>query len=85
MVTIRFARGGSKNRPFYSIVVADQRRQPRGRFIERVGFYNPMATGQEERLRLDSARVDYWISQGAQPSERVAGILKQVRREAAAA
>ena len=63
MVTIRFARGGSKKRPFYSIVVSDQRRQPRGRFIERVGFYNPMATGQEERLRLDSARVDYWISQ----------------------
>ena len=85
MVTIRFARGGSKKRPFYSIVVSDQRRQPRGRFIERVGFYNPMATGQEERLRLDSARVDYWISQGAQPSERVAGILNQVRREAAAA
>ena len=85
MVTIRFARGGSKKRPFYSIVVSDQRRQPRGRFIERVGFYNPMATGQEERLRLDSARGDYWISQGAQPSERVAGILKQVRREAAAA
>ena len=85
MVTIRFARGGSKKRPFYSIVVSDQRRQPRGRFIERVGFYNPMATGQEERLRLDSARVDYWISQGAQPSDRVAGVLKQVRREAAAA
>ena len=85
MVTLRFARGGSKKRPFYSIVVSDQRRQPRGRFIERVGFFNPMATGQEERLRLDSARVDYWISQGAQPSARVAGILKQVRREAAAA
>ena len=85
MVTIRFARGGSKKRPFYSIVVSDQRRQPRGRFIERVGFFNPMATGQEERLRLDSAGVDYWISQGAQPSARVAGILKQVRREAAAA
>ena len=85
MVTIRFARGGSKKRPFYSIVVSDQRRQPRGRFIERVGFYNPMATGQEERLRLDSARVDYWISQGAQPSDRVAGVLKQVRWEAAAA
>ena len=85
MVTIRFARGGSKKRPFYSIVVSDQRRQPRGRFIERVGFYNPMATGQDERLRLYSALVDYWISQGAQTSERVAGILKQVRREAAAA
>ena len=85
MVTIRFARGGSKKRPFYSIVVSDQRRQPRGRFIERVGFYNPMATGQEERLRLDSARDDYWISQGPQPSERDAGILQQVRREAAAA
>ncbi|MEE2804328.1 MAG: 30S ribosomal protein S16 [Pseudomonadota bacterium] len=85
MVKIRFARGGSKKRPFYSIVVSDQRRQPRGRFIERVGFYNPMARGKEERLRLDTARVDYWISQGAQPSPRVAGVLKQARQETAVA
>jgi small subunit ribosomal protein S16 len=77
MVTIRLARGGAKKRPFYGIMVADQRRSPRGRFIERVGFFNPRATGGEERLRIDTARVDYWISKGAQPSERVVSLLKQ--------
>ena len=85
MVTIRLARGGAKKRPFYSIVVADQRRQPKGRFIERVGFFNPMATENEEKVRLDTGRVDYWISKGAKPSDRVANILKQVRREATTA
>ena len=85
MVTIRLARGGAKKRPFYSIVVSDQRRQPKGRFIERVGFFNPMATETEEKVRLDTSRVDYWISKGAQPSDRVASILKQVRREATTA
>ena len=83
MVTIRLARGGAKKRPFYSIVVSDQRRQPKGRFIERIGFFNPMATETEEKVRLDTSRVDYWISKGAKPSDRVASILKQVRREAA--
>ena len=82
MVTIRLARGGAKKRPFYSIVVSDQRRQPKGRFIERIGFFNPMATENEEKVRLDTSRVDYWISKGAKPSDRVASILKQVRREA---
>ena len=82
MVTIRLARGGAKKRPFYSIVVSDQRRQPKGRFIERIGFFNPMATENEEKVRLDTGRVDYWISKGAKPSDRVASILKQVRREA---
>ena len=82
MVTIRLARGGAKKRPFYSIVVSDQRRQPKGRFIERVGFFNPMATENEEKVRLDPGRVDFWISKGAKPSDRVANILKQVRREA---
>ena len=77
MVTIRLARGGAKRRPFYGIMVADQRRSPRGRFIERVGFFNPRATGGEERLRIDVERVDYWVSQGAQPSDRVAALLKQ--------
>ena len=81
MVTIRLARGGAKKRPFYSIVVSDQRRQPKGRFIERVGFFNPMATENEEKVRLDTGRVDFWISKGAKPSDRVASILKQVRRE----
>ena len=84
MVKIRLARGGSKKRPFYSIVVSDQRRQPRGRFIERIGFVNPMAVESEESLRIDTERADYWISQGAQPSERVANILKQVKRNATA-
>lgn len=77
MVTIRLARGGAKKRPFYGIMVADQRRSPRGRFIERVGFFNPRATGGEERLRIDVERVEYWISKGAQPSDRVASLLKQ--------
>jgi small subunit ribosomal protein S16 len=85
MVTIRLARGGAKKRPFYSIVVSDQRRQPKGRFIERIGFFNPMATENEEKVRLDTSRVDYWISKGAKPSDRVASILKQVRREATTA
>ena len=82
MVTIRLARGCAKKRPFYSIVVSDQRRQPKGRFIERIGFLNPMATENEEKVRLDTDRIDYWISKGAKPSDRVASILKQVRREA---
>lgn len=77
MVTIRLARGGAKKRPFYGIMVADQRRSPRGRFIERVGFFNPRAVGGEERLRIDTDRVEYWIGQGAQPSDRVASLLKQ--------
>jgi len=77
MVTIRLARGGAKKRPFYGIMVADSRRAPRGRFIERVGFFNPRAVGGEERLRIDTDRVEYWISKGAQPSDRVANLLKQ--------
>ena len=85
MVRIRLARGGANKRPFYSIVVSDQRRQPKGRFIERIGFFNPMAIEGEEKVRLDADRVDYWISKGAKPSDRVASIVKQVRREAAAA
>jgi len=77
MVTIRLARGGAKKRPFFGIMVADQRRSPRGRFIERVGFFNPRAMGGEDRLRIDIERVNYWISKGAQPSDRVAALMKQ--------
>ncbi len=77
MVTIRLARGGAKKRPFYGIMVADQRRSPRGKFIERVGFFNPRATGGEESLRIDTDRVEYWIGQGAQPSDRVSALMKQ--------
>jgi small subunit ribosomal protein S16 len=76
MVTIRMARGGAKKRPFYQIVVTDSRNRRDGRFIERLGFFNPVAKGNEERLRIDRERVDYWASQGAQTSERVASLLK---------
>ncbi len=77
MVRIRLTRSGQKKRPFYSIVVADRRDKRDGRFIERVGFFNPMAKGQEVTLRLDQERINYWLSQGAQPSERVAKLIKQ--------
>ncbi|PCH60267.1 MAG: 30S ribosomal protein S16 [SAR86 cluster bacterium] len=77
MVTIRLARGGAKKRPFYHITVSDKRRSRDGRFIERIGFFNPSARGQEERLRLDLERLEYWSSQGAQPSPRVANLVKQ--------
>ena len=82
MVTIRLARGGSKKRPFYHLTVADQRRPRDGRFIERVGFFNPVARGQEEVTRIDLDRVDYWLSKGAQPSDRVAGLIKAARQAA---
>jgi len=80
MVTIRLARGGAKKRPFYGIMVADSRRSPRGRFIERIGFFNPRAVGGEERLRIDMERIDYWVSKGAQPSDRVASLVKQFKK-----
>lgn len=83
MVTIRLSRGGSKKRPFYHLNVTDSRKSRDGRFIERVGFFNPVARGQEERLRLDSERIEYWLSQGAQPSERVAKLLKDQAKVAA--
>ena len=76
MVTIRLARAGAKKRPFYHIVATDSRNPRDGRYIERLGYFNPIATGQEQRLSLEQDRVDYWLSQGAQPSERVAGLIK---------
>jgi small subunit ribosomal protein S16 len=76
MVTIRLARGGSKKKPFYHITVSDSRRARDGRFIERIGFFNPVARGQEERLRLDLDRMAYWQSQGAQVSDRVSSLAK---------
>ncbi|TQV75511.1 30S ribosomal protein S16 [Aliikangiella marina] len=76
MVTIRLARGGSKKRPFYHMVVTDKRNARDGRFIERVGFFNPIATGQEERIRVDNERVDHWVAQGAQMSDRVKKLIK---------
>ena len=77
MLTIRLARSGAKKRPFYHISVADSRMPRDGRFVERVGYYNPIASGQEVRLEVDVERIDYWISKGAQPSERVLNLLKQ--------
>jgi small subunit ribosomal protein S16 len=83
MVTIRLSRGGAKNRPFYHVVVTDSRSGRDGRYIERLGFFNPLARGNEERLRLDSARVEYWKSTGAQTSERVAKLIKDAVKAAA--
>ncbi len=82
MVKIRLSRGGAKKKPFYHIVVADSRNKRDGRRIERIGFFNPMAKGQEERLRLDLERVDYWTGVGAQLSERVANLVTQARTAA---
>ena len=83
MVSIRLARGGSKKRPFYHVVVSDSRSPRDGRYIERVGFFNPKARGQEEGLRLDSDRIAYWKSKGAQTTERVASLIKQATKVAA--
>ncbi len=79
MVTIRLSRGGSKKRPFYHLSVSDRRNSRDGRFIERVGFFNPIATGAEERLRVDQERVDYWLSKGAQLSDRVAKLVASAK------
>jgi len=76
MVTIRLSRGGAKKRPFYHVVVTDSRNRRDGRYIERLGFFNPVAKGQEEKLRLDKERIEYWQSKGAQTSDRVAKLLK---------
>jgi len=81
MVTIRMSRGGAKKRPFYHIVVTDSRNRRDGRYIERIGFFNPVATGGEERLRIDTERADFWSAQGAQLSERVAKLLKEGRAQ----
>ena len=77
MVVIRLARGGAKKRPFFNIVVADSRNRRDGRFIERVGFYNPIAGDGEEGLRLALDRIDHWRHQGAQLSDTVAGLVKK--------
>ncbi|AXA34280.1 30S ribosomal protein S16 [Francisella adeliensis] len=83
MVVIRMARGGAKKRPFYRIVVADKRSPRDGKFIERLGFFNPVAKGGEERLKLDVAKAQEWIAKGAQPSDRVASLIKEAQKAAA--
>lgn len=77
MVVIRLARGGAKKRPFYNVVVTDSRSRRDGRFIERVGFYNPIATGNEEGLRLSVERISFWQERGAKLSDTVAGLVKK--------
>lgn len=82
MVIVRLARGGSKKRPFYSINVCDSRCRRDGRFIERIGYYNPMAAGQAVRLNVNQERLAYWQSQGARLSETVARLVKEAKAAA---
>ncbi|HWP20514.1 MAG TPA: 30S ribosomal protein S16 [Burkholderiaceae bacterium] len=85
MVVIRLARGGSKKRPFYNIVAADSRHRRDGRFLERVGFYNPVASGAAEKLRVAHDRIEYWVNNGAQLSPTVARLVKEAKAAAPAA
>lgn len=85
MVTIRLARSGAKKRPFYHIVVTDSRNKRDGRYIERLGFYNPIAAGKEQELSIDQERVAYWLSEGARASDRVARLIKSSQESVPAA
>ncbi len=85
MVVIRLSRGGSKKRPFYNIVAADSRNRRDGRFLERVGFYNPMASGSDEGLRVAIDRVEHWTGNGAQLSPTVDRLVKQAKAKLAPA
>lgn len=82
MVTIRLSRGGAKKQPFYHVVVTDSRSRRDGRYIERVGFFNPMARGAEKKLEMSLDRVDHWVSKGAGTSDRVKNLIKQARKAA---
>lgn len=81
MVKIRLARGGAKKRPFYHIIVADERAARDGRSIERVGFYNPIAQGKEIPLTVDLERVNHWVGVGAQPTEKVRQLIKLAQKQ----
>lgn len=83
MVVIRLARGGAKDRPFYNIVVTDSRKRRDGRFIERVGFYNPIANDKQERVRFTMDRINYWVGVGAKVSDCVTRLLKEQQQAAA--
>ncbi|HET9189504.1 MAG: 30S ribosomal protein S16 [Deltaproteobacteria bacterium] len=85
MVKIRLSRGGAKGRPFYHIVVADERKARDGRNIERVGFYNPVAAGKDVRLQLDTEKVNAWVAKGAQLSDKVRWLMKEAGKQAKAA
>ena len=80
MVKIRLARGGTRKKPYYSVVVADQRCKRDGRYLEHIGFYNPMVT--ENRFEIDAERVKHWLSVGAQPTDRVNRLMKQAKTNA---
>lgn len=84
MVTIRLTRRGSRNNPYYHVVVTDHRKRQGGKSLEQVGFFNPVARGNEQKIRLDLPRIDYWLSKGAQQSERVAALAKAYRKQAVA-
>src|SRR5436305_12248716 len=84
MVVIRLARGGAKKRPFFNVVVADSRNRRDGRFIERVGFYNPIAGAADEALRLSLDRIEFWQQRGARMSDTVAGLVKKSAKAGAA-
>ena len=83
MVVIRLSRGGAKKRPFYHIVVADKQRSRNGRFIEQVGYFNPIAAGKDIRLSIDLERIENWIAKGAQASDRVKHLIKVHKTSAA--
>ncbi|AEO08738.1 30S ribosomal protein S16 [Buchnera aphidicola str. Ak (Acyrthosiphon kondoi)] len=83
MVKIRLSRYGTKKRPFYKMVVADSRFSRNGRFIERIGYFNPIAKGKSEKLKLDLKRIKYWIDQGAQMSERTKKLIKSINKKEA--
>ena len=85
MVKIRLSRGGAKKRPFYHIIVTDSRSARDGRNIERVGYYNPVAAGNEKRVELDVARVDHWVGNGAQLTEKVRTLYKEAAKAQASA
>ena len=85
MVKIRLARGGAKGRPFYHIVVTDVRNSRDGRNIERLGFYNPVATGKDVPLQFDTAKAKAWIEKGAQPTGKVKFLMKQAAKQQPAA
>ncbi len=81
MVTIRLARGGAKKKPFYHLVVTDSRNARDGRYIERLGYFNPVARGNDPTLHMDLGRVDHWVGLGAQISERAGQLVKSYRKQ----
>lgn len=85
MVTIRLTRRGARNQPFYHVVVTDHRKRQGGKSLEMVGFFNPTARKNDTKIRLDLPRIDYWVGQGAQTSERVSALVKAYRKQSTAA